>query len=686
LLVDFSEKAPPKVKAEKSGARPWSITVNGVNIADVAVNYTDRSRTRPLDLSVGGMNISLNASAEFGAGPAKTLMDGLKVKLTDVSLSEEGKEDLPLFSLDRVLLDNSQIDISRRRIALSRIAGTGGETRVVRNKDGQIQLSELFSPSGHPGKSPKISKTGTNTKTEGKPWSFRLDAFELDRHHVNLQDHSLSPAIVYDLQDIRVLLKNMNRDSEKPMDFEVSLNVAQGGNAAFSGHLSQSADEVDADTNIKGLSLEPLRPLVNRLTYLNLKSGNVSASTYVRYRATKPAPQLNVDGSIDVDRLSLIETETNERFLEWKRMTAKKIKFGTSPQQLQSNTVRLVEPGAKILISKDKSVNLAKIVKDRDKTATGATLPSTKSTPAGSTEKQADFPVTIKKISIEKGIVDFADYSLVLPFVTRVTDFNGGIGSISSDPTSRASVKLDGKVGDFGLASVKGSLTPYAPKVFMDILVMFQNVEMTSLSPYTATFAGRKIASGTLNLNLEYKIKNSELLGNNSVVLEKFTLGERIESPGALKLPLDLAIALLTDADGKIDLAVPVRGNIDNPEFSYGRVIFKAIVNLITRVITSPFRALGGLFGDKGEPMDAISFFPGSNRLQASELKKLQDVAEALKKKPQLKLTVHGRFDPEIDGRALRIAGVLRALAEQMETEQFSSKTKLSLDVKNLAA
>jgi hypothetical protein len=204
------------------------------------------------------------------------------------------------------------------------------------------------------------------------------------------------------------------------------------------------------------------------------------------------------------------------------------------------------------------------------------------------------------------------------------------------------------------------------PKTFTDITVTFRNVEMKPFSPYSATFAGRRIASGTLHLNLEYKIQDSELLGDNQVVLEQFMLGERVEAPNALNLPLDLAIALLTDTQGKIDVAVSVQGNVDNPKFKYGHVIRQALINLITKIVTSPFRALGGLMGGKGEKMDAISFYPGSDRLLPPELKKLKTVVEALKKRPRLKLVVQGRFDPKLDGEALRTQRVKRVLAGQL--------------------
>jgi hypothetical protein len=362
----------------------------------------------------------------------------------------------------------------------------------------------------------------------------------------------------------------------------------------------------------------------------------------------------------------LTEEGTGERFLEFKEMSVNGLKFGLSPDRLQIEEVRLLEPGAKVVIFKDRSINLAKMLKPSDAVDAETATNIEKAPAVVPSKDRALFPVSIERVRVEKGVVDFADFSLVLPFATHVNDFSGGATGISSDAASRTTVNLEGKVDEYGFTTVEGRLSPFAPKSFTDLTVKFQNVDMKPLSPYSATFAGRKIASGTLNIKLEYKIQNSELLGENEVLLEQFTLGDRVEAPNAINLPLDLAIALLTDTEGKIDVAVPVSGNVDNPKFSYGHVIRQALVNLITKVVTAPFRALGGLLGDKGEQMDAISFQPGSDRLLPPELKKLKNVAEALEKRPQLRLVVQGRFDTKIDGEALRTERVKRALAEQM--------------------
>jgi hypothetical protein len=257
----------------------------------------------------------------------------------------------------------------------------------------------------------------------------------------------------------------------------------------------------------------------------------------------------------------------------------------------------------------------------------------------------------------------------VLPFAAHVRELSGVATGISSDPASRTAMKLEGRVDQTGLARVDGALSPFAPKRYMDLRTVFRNVEMPPMTPYSATFAGRKIASGRLSLDLEYKIKEGKLEGNNKVLLDKFTLGERVEAPNALHLPLDLAIALLSDSQGRIDVAVPVSGDVNSPKFSYGHLIWQAIVTVIKNIVTAPFRALGALLGGGTAKLDAIAFDPGSARVLPTELDKLKKVAEALKQRPKLKVIVDGRYQAAADGEALRGEKVRRALAAEQKVK-----------------
>jgi hypothetical protein len=658
------KEAPPVPVASIPDRQPWHLKTQEVKMENVAVDYIDHSRANPLNMTIAALNILLNASAEIGDGPVKAGINGLTVNLNGAAFSETG-QGTPFFTLDKLALEDGRIDIGSRAITFTGMKATGGRASIVRGKNGRIRLVELLAPRDRGMKKREIAETGAKAQAEEHPWSFRLNDFELSGFGIALKDSTFVPDVVYDLKDIRVSLKNITNDKKTPIDFDAALKVVQGGSASMRGQVSQSGDHVDARGKISGINLKPLAPAVSRFTYLVLESGNFSAATHVDYHSTKSGPQLRGDGSMSLKKFKLNEAGTGERFLDWKAMSGKGMKFSLSPQRLQIEEVKLLEPGVKVVVFKDRSVNLAKVLKGPDTGGSENKAHPEKPPAAPPKDHQKLFPINIERIRVDNGAVDFADLSLVLPFAAHVTDFNGGIAGISSSAARLASLKFRGKVDKYGLSTVEGRMRPFLPKMFTDITVAFRNVQMKPFSPYSATFAGRKIASGTLNLNLEYKIKNSELLGNNSVVLDKFTLGERVKAPNAINLPLDLAVALLTDAEGKIDVAVPVHGNVDDPKFGYGSVIWKAIVNLITKIATAPFRALGSLFGGKGEQLDAIAFDPGSAHLLPPEMEKIKKVSEALKKRPKLRLVVEGRFDPEMDGEALRTERVRRALALQ---------------------
>ena len=273
------------------------------------------------------------------------------------------------------------------------------------------------------------------------------------------------------------------------------------------------------------------------------------------------------------------------------------------------------------------------------------------------------FPVRIGKLSVDKGHLNFTDLSLRPNFATKIHELKGVITGISSSPGARTQVELQGRVDQYGSSKIQGEINAFDPEQFTNIAMGFRNLEMTNLTPYSGKFAGRKIDSGKLSLDLQYKIEDSKLLGDNKIVIDSLKLGEKVESPDAVNLPLDLAVALLKDSNGVIDIGFPVSGDLGNPEFQYGPLIWKALVKLLTKMVTSPFRALGALSGDGQEMLNAVNFEPGSRDIPPPEQEKLLKLSGALKRRPQLKLIVTGRTHETSDGRAIKQLQVRRALA-----------------------
>jgi uncharacterized protein involved in outer membrane biogenesis len=667
----------PHAAPAAAAAPPWRLAVERISVDEVALSFADRSRAAPLDIDVAGVTLGLSARLESGAAGLAGTADGVGLKLARVAVREAASPKTPLLSLDEVLVEGGRVDLGGRQVVVSRVALTGGTTTVVRAADGSLPVVAMLSPAeqSKPTPPPPPTRAAPRSAPATKPWSIALGRLDVAGHRVGVSDRSVTPVVGLQIDEIKASLREFRSDGKKPLPFDASLRLAQGGRVTVKGRVAPDGREADATLTVARLALPPAQPYIAGVAAVELRSGEASTTGRLTYRSGRERAAVTYTGSADVDRLLVVEEATGETVVSWTSLHADKLRFGLAPDRLEIDELRLVELDARLVIFADKSVSLARLMKPQTPAAEPpaaappAPRPSSGSAPpAVGGEAAPAFPVVVERVRLEQGAMYFADLSLVLPFATRVHGLTGVVVGLGSDAASRATVKLDGRVDEFGLMKVDGALSPFNPKVFADIAVVFRNVPMSTLTPYSVTFAGRRIVAGTMDLDLGYKIERSALVGENKVILTKLQLGERIDSPGAMRLPLDLAIAILSDSEGRIDIALPVRGNVDHPEFSYGRLVWQALVTVITRIVTSPFRALAGLFGGDAERLQVVEFEAGSDAVRPPERQKLQRVAEVLDKRPRLKLTVRGGYDPKVDGEALRSLRVRQELAQRLGT------------------
>lgn len=656
-------QARPPAPEPPAPSQPWKVALEKFEIAELKLNYSDASRKAPFAVSVGDFGLKLGAEVEAGSGAPKARVDQLSAHLNHVALAGSG-EPTPLFGWDSFAVDGGRFDLEKREAALKTVSLSGGGTSIIREADGTIHPLDIFASQEPAGTMPTgDSESATPDPSQSQPWRFLLEQFSLQGFGVALTDRSLAPELAYQLDDIRVTANRLSNDSKTTAGFDAKLKVRQGGALQATGTASPTGEAAQAKVKLDQINLTPLQPVISQFAALKLNSAAISSDLDVSFRQGQPDPSVQVTGGASLNNLSLHQSKDGKRFLAWKSLAVNGLKFGLAPDGLSIKEVRIVEPDTVIAIAKDRSTNLAAALKPR-KPEPRPTKPA--AAPKKSKTTAQPFPVSVERVRIDDGQIDFSDMSLVLPFATHIHDFDGAAASISLAPKDRATLKFAGRVDEYGEVKVDGSLSPMQIKGFGDINVVFRNVAMSSLSPYSATFAGRKINSGKLNLDLTYKIDNSRLQSQNKIVLDQFTLGEKVESPNALDLPLDLAIALLTDSEGKIQAAVPIEGDIDNPQFDYGAVVWDAVVNLVKKVVTAPFTAIAGLFGGSDEKLDTVLFEPAKDAIPPPEREKLHKLAEALAQRPKLGLTVHGGFNPKLDGAALKSLEVRRELAREM--------------------
>jgi hypothetical protein len=295
-----------------------------------------------------------------------------------------------------------------------------------------------------------------------------------------------------------------------------------------------------------------------------------------------------------------------------------------------------------------------------------------KSSSSGTSANGSTMPISIGSVRIQDGSANYADFWIQPNFAVGIQTLNGSIVGLSSNPRSRAKVELQGKVDRYAPVHIWGSVNPLAATAYSDIKMTFKGVELVSATPYSGRFAGYKIEKGKLSVDIGYKIDNRQLTAEHRFVIDQLELGERVESPDAIHLPLKIAIALLKDRNGVIDINLPVTGSLDDPKFSLGPLIWKAVLGLLAKIATAPFALLGHLFGG-GEQMNFIDFRAGSAVLEPSESEKLASLVKALKEKSQLELDVPVAFSADLDRQGLAAARLQRRLV-RLKNEQAGDR------------
>ena len=656
LNVERAAREAPPAAAHQPAATlapeagpAWKVELKDFALEGFALDYEDVSRSPGLRTGLETIGVHLKARAEAGTGTAKVDVSDIAVALKRLQAGFAGTADTPL-RIDSIALEGGAYDLAANSLSLARVTVAGGSVDVRRQADGAVNLALLLAP---PRKG-AVAREKAEAEAEGRPFQFVAQTVAVTDLQASVSDLAARPdGPLLNLKDITVSLENV--DGKSPMTFDAALAVAEGGRLRAAGTLAPQGPSLEAQIQVADLALTSFQPYVDQALSARLTSGAFSLKGALRHGGKPGGAQTAFQGGFKLDDLRLVETGGSDTLVGWKSVQTDQLTLELEPNRLEIGDLKVVRPVGKFIIAKDRSINLVKVVKV-DKGAKKEAAPPAE-----------PFPYRVRRVLVSEGKVDFADYSLITPFGTRIHELKGVVAGVSSVRNTRAQVKLDGRVDDYGTAKIDGELNTSDPKAFTNIGVAFRNVEMSRLSPYSGEFAGRKIESGKLTVDLKYRIDRSQLAGDNRLVVERLTLGEKVQSPEAADLPLDLAVALLSDSNGVIDLGLPVSGNLDSPEFSYGALIWKAFTNLLTKIVTSPFRALGALLPGGGEDgFDAVAFEPGRPDLPPPEREKLAHLAGALQKRPQLTLSVQGRYAPEADRAELQALAVRRALAARL--------------------
>jgi outer membrane protein OmpA-like peptidoglycan-associated protein len=370
----------------------------------------------------------------------------------------------------------------------------------------------------------------------------------------------------------------------------------------------------------------------------------LSSNLKVDLKSTEPLA-FSVGGKAQVNQLHTLDTIKNRDFVKWQQLNLDGLSY-VHGDALSIDKVNLLQPYARFIINEDRTTNVDDLLIPQP-----AGSASTAQSKPAAANNDKPLGIHIGQIDINDGSANFADLTLTPNFATAVQQLNGQVGTIDNRKPAPAKVDIKGKVDRYAPVTIKGALNPFNPMASLDIATSFKRVELTTLTPYSGKFAGFRIRKGRLNLDLHYLITNGQLKAENKVVVEQLQLGEKVDSPDAVDLPIRLAVALLKDTEGKISIELPVTGDLNNPQFSVMPIVWQTLRNLVLRAAQAPFKFIGGLVAGGGsEDLGTVAFAPGSSDLSGDAQSALDKLASALKERPELRLEIEGTSAQTSDG------------------------------------
>nr|MBF0221841.1 DUF748 domain-containing protein [Desulfobulbaceae bacterium] len=596
------------------------------------------------EITSGSLDFSTDFSVSISQDNSpKLLLENSTVLLENFKLLDKGK---PVIDLAELALVGGQIDLAKKTMHLESFTSKKALFTVIRDQNSLLNVNSFVIEPTASEKQESTKPLAPDTSEQSQaPWAISLGSANFSDHELIFLDQSLAKPSTLRAHNISIKLAGFSTTGPPgSIDFSTELNSA--GSIKARGKVGISPVSAELETEVNQVGFKPFQAYVDELFNVLITDGSLSSSGTLTLHSDSENPVLNFTGTGAIDNFASIDTKFREDLARWNKISLS-LAFISDPFRLVIDDVQWDEPYAKIVISDQGTINLSELTKKP---------PSTPPSQVPASQDQADQPaakdITIKKFTVDKGQFDFIDNKIKPAYASSLSDFSGTVTGLSSKVATQADVKFEGKLNQFSPILISGSINPLAKDLFADLKIDFHDIDLSPTSPYTGKHLGYKTDKGKLTLNLHYIVQGREILAKNHLFLDQFTLGETVESPDAVSLPIHLALALLKNRSGEIILNIPVQGNLDDPQFSIASVVVKVLFNLITKAVTSPFALLGALIPD-GEDLQLVPFKPGLASISDEHSNNLTQIASVLYERPGLRMDIVGKVDPQKDGQAI---------------------------------
>jgi len=568
----------------------------------------------------------------------------------------------------KLVVEGADIGLAERRVTLAKVNLVQPAVALERDGNGRWMVEHWLRTAA----TPATPSTATGTRRaaaqaapDAKPWRVAVGEVALEGGQIRYADRAHARPVRLEVSALTLQAQNLASDGRQPEPFKLSAQVrarrGEAGRLTVNGRLALQPLTLQGRVQAVDLPAHALSPYLGDVLNLRLLRADTGFKGYVRYAQTAKGPQLRVKGDVLLEDLrantvpdaaSGQDLPVGEELLSWKALSLRGFELALAPAQptrVMVSETALSDFYARIIIHENGRINLQDLVKTAAPPAS-AEAPSARPAGGSDTAPSAAPVIAMGPVSLVNGRVQFSDRYIKPNYSADLSELTGRLSAFSSAPASgepgaapaMADLELRGRAEGTATIEILGKLNPLAQPLALDIAGKMRDLELPPLSPYSVKYAGHGIERGKLSMDVSYQVQpDGQLVANNKLVLNQLTFGDPVEG-APTSLPVRLAVALLADRNGVIDINLPISGSLNDPEFRLGPVIFRVIVNLIAKAVTAPFALLASALGGGGEDMGTVHFAPGSAGLGAEARTNLDKVVQAMKDRPALTLTVAG--------------------------------------------
>lgn len=690
-----------------AGDLPAEIRLDYASDAGEKFVHEDLLRLSPFefsgDLQFEAVKLARYAPYLAGALPGATLSDGvlsggLQYRITiddggapqialgaetlavrDLALLLKGAK-APAITVPALDVRAVQLDLGGRSVRVGGLDLERAAVSALRLKDGSLDLVQALMPPAPPSATGAKGTKGAASAKEGAAWVVAVDKLALKGASVRLEDRSVRRALVTTVDGIDFEVEGFSTAKGNTLQFKLDSRLNQRGKVAASGPLTLVPLKADLRLDLRDVDLLPLQPYVLAQTQIAISRGRLTTQGRLNLQTGRHGQLLaRFTGDVGVADFASVDRLNATDFVRWRTLRVGGVDARLEPFALGIKRVAIDDFHTRLILDEQGRLNLREIgglSADVPPSSAGVAPVASAAdgghhaSAAGTRTAELPVPITppppirIDRVEIKRGNVAFSDRFIRPNYDARLTDLAGTLTGFSTAPDTIARLELSGKVDKTAPLSISGELNPFRQDAHLDIVARVNDFELTGLSSYSGKYVGYGIERGKLSAELGYKIEARKLTATNQIFLDQLTFGDKVDSPDAVNLPVQLAVSLLKNSRGEIDLRLPVSGTLDDPEFSLFGLVLKMFVNLIGKAITSPFALLGAALGG-GEELSQLALAPGQAFVGEVQQDKLKTLAQALTDRPPLRLDIIGRADPASDLDGLRQLGLDNAVRAQ---------------------